>query len=155
VGGQDKDTIAAHLSHHTTRLATELVIKRYLARRLTVFLTLKSFASHSAETKFDNPTAKVFTFSQAVRDTLARLYRPDEHYRGCGVIATEICPASEREPDLFGNGLGDEGKEKRIATVDVLNKKYGNHTELMSASLAAIKHKNDRGSGCRCMRIIR
>jgi hypothetical protein len=28
-----------------------------------------------------------------------------------------------------------------VAHVDVLNKKYGNHTVLMSAALAAIKHK--------------
>ena len=138
---QDKDIIAAHLSYHTTRLATELVTKRHLARRLSVFLTLKSFASQSMETKFDDPTANVFTFSQAVRTGLAQLYRPGELYRGCGVIATEISHAGERGLDLFGDVLKDERKERLMTTVDALNKKYGNHMVTMLAATAAIKRK--------------
>ena len=138
---QDKDVIAAHLSYHTTRMATELVTKRYLAQRLTVFLTMKSFASKALETRFDDSTANVFRFSQAVRESLARLHRPGELYRGCGVIATEISSAAERSLDLFGNILTEDRKERLMDTVDALNRKYGNHTVLMSAALTAVKKK--------------
>ncbi len=136
---RDKDTIAAHLSHHTTRLAAELAIKRYLAGRLTVFLTLKSFASESLETRFDAATANVFRLTQAVRESLAQLYRVGELYRGCGVIATAIGPAAERGLDLFGNVLTEDRKERLMDTVDGLNRKYGKHTIFMSAALTAIK----------------
>ena len=137
----DRAIIAAHLSYHTTRLAAELVSKHYLARRLTVFLTLKSFAAESLETRFDDATANVFRLSQAVRDSLARLYRSGELYRGCGVIATEITPMAERSLDLFGNVREDERKEKLMTTMDALNRKYGNHTIAMLAAIPAIKHK--------------
>jgi DNA polymerase-4/DNA polymerase V len=138
---QDREIIAAHLSYHTTRLAAELAGKRHLTRRLTVFLTLKSFAAQVAETRFNDPTANVFTFSKAVRETFAQLYTPGELYRGCGVIATEISPSAERSLDLFGNVLQDEHKEKLLNTVDSLNKKYGNHTVSMLAAIPAIKKK--------------
>lgn len=138
---QDRNLIAAHLSYHTTRLATELVTKRHLARRLTVFLTLKSFTSRALEIKFDDPTANVFTFSRAVRAGLAQLYRSEDSYRGCGVIATEISTAGERDLDLFGNTLNNERKERLMATVDALNRKYGNHTVTMLAAQTAIKRK--------------
>jgi DNA polymerase V len=137
----ERDFIAAHLTHHTTRLVTELVSKRYLAQRLTVFLTLKSFASHAVETRFTVPTANFFDYSRAVRDAFVRLYSSDERYRGCGVVATEIRPAVERSLDLFDKVRGDERKEQLVRTMDALNKKYGNHTVLMLAAAPVVKRK--------------
>ena len=136
-----RDFIAAHLTHHTTRLVTELVSKRYLAQRLKVFLTLKSFATRTVETRFAVPTANIFDYSRTVRDALARLYTPGELYRGCGVIATEIRPAAERSPDLFDKLHGDERKERLMRIVDALNRKYGNHTVLMLAAAPVAKRK--------------
>ena len=75
------------------------------------------------------------------REGLAQLYRGGESYRGCGVIAAEISPMGERSLDLFGNGAQDEGKERLMAAVNALNKKYGNHTVTMLAATAAIKRK--------------
>ena len=136
-----RDFIAAHLTHHTTRLVTELVRKRYLAQGLSVFLTLKSFASRAEEIRFSDPSANIFEFSRAVRDAFARLYRPGELYRGCGVIATELRPSEERSLDLFGKVDNDDRKERLMATVDTLNKKYGNHTVVMLAAQAVAKKK--------------
>ena len=136
-----RDFIASHLTHHTSRLVTELVRKRYLAQRLTVFLTLKSFASRAEETRFDDPNANIFDFSRAVRDAFARLYKPGELYRGCGVIVTEIRPSEERSLDLFGKVDEDERNERLMATVDTLNRKYGNHTVVMLAAQAVAKRK--------------
>ena len=136
-----RDFIAAHLTHHTTRLVTELVRKRYLAQGLSVFLTLKSFASRAEEIRFSDPSANIFEFSRAVRDAFAWLYRPGELYRGCGVIATELRPSEERSLDLFGKVDNDDRKERLMATVDTLNKKYGNHTVVMLAAQAVAKKK--------------
>ena len=136
-----REFIAAHLSHHSTRLVTELVRKRYLAQGLTVFLTLKSFASRAVDTRFADPTANIFNFSRVVREALAQLYEPGELYRGCGVIATEIHPMAERSLDLFGRTDDDDRKERLMNTVDTLNKKYGNHTVIMLAAKPIAKRK--------------
>jgi len=136
-----RDVIAAHLTHHTTRLVAELVNKQYLAQGLTVFLTLKSFASQAVETRFADPSANIFDFSRAVRDALTQLYQPDELYRGCGVVATEIRPVEARSLDLFGKVDNDERNERLMSAVDKLNRKYGNHTVLMLAAMPAVKKK--------------
>jgi DNA polymerase V len=136
-----RDFIAAHLTHHTTRLVAELVRKRYLAQGLSVFLTLKSFASRAEEIHFNDPSANIFDFSRAVRDAFARLYKPGELYRGCGVVATEIRPSEERNLDLFGAVDKDDRNERLMATVNTLNKKYGNHSVVMLAAQAVAKRK--------------
>ena len=136
-----QDFIASHLTHHTTRLVTELLSKGYLAQELTVFLTLKSFASHALETRFAQPSANIFEFSSAVRDALTQLYKNDELYRGCGVIATAITLSAAREQDLFDMPHEHERKEQLMNTVLTLNKKYGNHTVLMLGAMPVAKRK--------------
>ena len=136
-----RDFIAAHLTHHTTRLVTELVRKRYLAQGLTVFLTLKSFASRAEEIRFSDPSANIFDFSRAMRDAFARLYQPGELYRGCGVIATQLRPNEERSLDLFGKADNDDRKEPLMANLDTHNKKFGNPTVVMLAAHAVAKRK--------------
>jgi DNA polymerase-4/DNA polymerase V len=131
----DRDTLAAHLTHHTTRLASELITKRYVTSRLTVFLTLKSFDKLVWEARFQPPTASYFRLSAAVRESLGKLYRPEQFYRGCGVVAAEIASASSLTPDLFGATDGDERQGKLLETVVSINRKFGKETVQMLAAL--------------------
>lgn len=131
----DRDTLAANLTHHTTRLAGELITKRYVISRLTVFLTLKSFDKLVWEARFQPPTASYFRLSQAVRESLGKLYRPEQLYRGCGVVAAEIASASSVIPDLFGATDGDERQGKLMETVVSINRKFGKETMRMLAAL--------------------
>ena len=130
-----RETLAAHLTHHTTRVATELVTKRYLAARLAVFLRLKSFDSASVEIRLDYPTASYFVLSRMVQAALERLYQPGQLYRGCGVVASEIRFAASVTPDLFGV-MEQEGRQGALLeTMDAINCKYGSGTVRMLASL--------------------
>jgi DNA polymerase-4/DNA polymerase V len=139
-----RDTLAAHLAHHATRVATELVTRRYLAGRLSVFLRLKSFDSDSLDSRFSCPTASYFTLSRAVLEALQRLYRPGELYRGCGVVASEISMAVNITPDLFGVMARDERQGSLLETLDAINLKYGSGTAQMLASLPVKRHGKSR-----------
>src|SRR5208282_5062732 len=86
----DRDRIAAHLARHVTRLATELVTKRYLAARIVFYLELRTFESFGAECRLQYPTASYITLSHAAQQALDQLYAPASLYRACGVIACEI-----------------------------------------------------------------
>ena len=149
----NRDILLAHLTHHTTRLVTELVRKRYAAGRLTVFLTLKSFDKVVAETRFDFPGANYFSYSAAVAAALEKLYDGNALYRGCGVIASDLGTAQMRARnfDLFGETSGMAGAmaaqknperaTKLLETVDALNQKFGKHTMLMLAALPATRQR--------------
>ena len=130
-----RETLVAHLTHHTTRVATELVTKRYLAAKLAVFLRLKSFDSASAEIRLDYPTASYFVLSRAVQAALERLCQPGQLYRGCGVVASDIRFAASVPLDLFGVMEQDGRQGALMGTMDAINGKYGSGTVRMLASL--------------------
>ncbi|MDP2827972.1 MAG: DUF4113 domain-containing protein [Sulfuricellaceae bacterium] len=130
----DKSMLAAHLTHHTTRLATELITRRYVAARISLFLTLQSFDKVDAEIRFDQATANYFAISPMVQAMLNRLFQPGQRYRACGVIATEIAPAASVMPDLFGRVEQDERQGRLLETMDRINRKYGKGTLRMCAA---------------------
>ncbi len=77
----NRDKLAAHLANHATRLATELVTKRYLAGRVVFYLELRTFESFGAECRFQYPTAIYFTLAGAAQWALDQLYKPGSRYR--------------------------------------------------------------------------
>jgi DNA polymerase V len=135
-----KEILAAHLTHHTTRLAMELVTKRYLAARLSVFLRLKSFESAGLEVRLPYPTASYFTLMRWVSQLLAHLHVPGQLYRGCGVVASDISVASNRNLDLFMHMETDIRQGQLFETMDAINRKFGRGTVQMAAALG-LKHK--------------
>jgi len=132
----DKKTIVSHLTRHTSRLATELITKNLLAKRVTIFFRMKGFNSVSAKTDFEYPTKNYFRINQAVRDMLAELYRPDALYRACGIAAEKITCAEKTMPDLFGHMKKDAKQASLFLTVDRINKIYGHSTVKMAGAFS-------------------
>ncbi len=132
----DRKTITSHLTRHTTRLATALVNKRLLAKRLTVFLKLKESCSVSAKTDFEYPTNNYFRLSHAVQQMMGDLYDARSQYRACGVIAEKISEAEQSMPDLFGHMKADAKQADLLITVDSINKKYGRDTLKMAEAFS-------------------
>ncbi|EAU56000.1 ImpB/MucB/SamB family protein [Mariprofundus ferrooxydans PV-1] len=124
----NRKTIISHLIRHTSRLATELVTKRLLTKRITIFLRLKDFSSLSAQADFEYPTNNYFRLSRSVQAMMADLYQPNELYRACGIIAESITNAEDSMPDLFGVMKTDAKQASIFATMDDINKKYGRGT---------------------------
>ena len=132
----NRSTIISHLTRHTFRLATEMVTKKLLTKRITIFLTLKEFSAVSARTDFDYPTNNYFKLRHAVQHMLAELYRPDVLYRGCGITAAQITRTEETMPDLFGVMLRDSAQADLLLTIDRINKRFGNQTVKMAGASA-------------------
>jgi len=121
----DKKAISAHLTRHAFRLATEMILKKYLTKRITVFLKQKDFNSTSTKTDFEYPTNNYFQLSHAVRNMLNDLYQHGIEYRACGITASNISRTEDAMPDLFGVVKRDEKQADLFLTVDRINKRYG------------------------------
>jgi len=132
----DRKTIVSHLIRHTSRLATELVTKKLLTKRITIFLKMKEFNSISSKTDFEYPTNNYFRLNLAVRDMLAELYKPDELYRACGIVAEKITCAEKTMPDLFGRMEKDAKQAGLFLTVDRINKIYGHSSIKMAGAFS-------------------
>jgi len=137
-----KKLIASHLTRHTFRLTTEMVLKKYLAKRITIFLKQKDFLSIYAKTDFDCPTNNYFKLSQAVRNMLHDLYQQDMEYRACGITAQKITRAKDVQLDLFGTIKKDSKQTELFIAVDKLNKRYGKATVKMAGSISPKKSRN-------------
>jgi len=131
----DRRMIAAHLSNHTMRLTSELVGKGLLAKRISVFLSLKSFESTDMEIRLDFPTNNLTKISAAVRQSFASLYRESELYRGCGIIATHLSKETSTTEDMFGFMHGDIRQAKLMLAVNEINEAHGNHTVAPASTL--------------------
>lgn len=132
---QSHETLIAHLLHHTTRLAVELIIKRYAASRLTVSLQLESFEGLGVEVRLAYPTSNYFTLAKAARRAFEALYRPGALYRACGVILTHISSTLGETQDLFGVMARDARQGSLFETVDAINRKHGAGTLKIASAL--------------------
>ncbi len=132
----DREKIAAHLSRHVSRLATDLVTKRLLTSRVLFYLQLsKTFDTEGVEIRFQFPVSGYFTMVEASRQALGKLYRPGQSYWGCGVVASDICSAVTATPDLFGLMSKDQRQGRLMETMDAINKKYGKNSAMMASSV--------------------
>jgi DNA polymerase-4/DNA polymerase V len=136
---EDRETLIAHLTHHLTRLAVELITKRYATTRLTVSLQRKSFEGQGVEVRLPYPTANYFTLAKAARRAFEALYRPGVPYRACGVILTHISSNVGETQDLFGVVEKDARQGQLFETVDAINRKHGAGT-LRLASALPVRH---------------
>jgi len=135
----NRDTIISHLTKHTFRLATEMVTKKLLTKRITIFLTLKEFNAVSARTDFDYPTNNYFKLRHAVRNMFVTIYNSGVLYRGCGITAAQITKTEETMPDLFGVMLRDSAQADLLLTIDRINKRFGNQTVKMAGAYTVQK----------------
>ena len=141
----NRATIFSHLIRHTSRLAMELLTKRLLTKRITVFLRLKDFSSVSARTDLEYPTNNYFRLSRSVKAMFAGLYQTGELYRACGIIAEKISRSEEAQPDLFGVMKADAKQAGLFLTVDRINKRYGSNTVKMAGAFSKpISERNVR-----------
>jgi len=134
-----RETITSHLTRHTFRLATELVTKKLLTKRITIFLRMKEFNSVSAMTDFEYPTNNYFRLSRAVKDMMSELYQGGELYRACGITAEKLTKAEDAQTDLFGVMKRDEKQAGLFLTVDRINKRYGHGAVKMAGAFSKPK----------------
>jgi DNA polymerase-4/DNA polymerase V len=130
----NRKTISAHLTRHAFRLATEMVLKKYLTKRITIFLKQKDFNSVSAKADFSYPTNNYFQLSHAVRNMLNDLYQHGVEYRACGITAQQNTRSEDAVPDLFGDVKRDEKQADLFLTVDRINKRYGSGAVKMAGA---------------------
>jgi len=130
----DGQLIRAHLSRHVMRLVSDLVAKRLLTRHLHIFVTLKSFEKRGFNVPLDFPSNSLKAVNRAVADAFLQLYRADELYRGCGIVATRISEEATATEDLFGFMREDLRQSRLMHTVNTINSRYGKGTLSLAAS---------------------
>ncbi len=134
---QDQAIIRAHLARHAMRLSKALMDKRLTARRLTVFLTLKSFDQQAVTTALPYPTADYFLLMAEANRAVDGLFDPGQIYRACGLIATDIAVRQAGNFDLFQQAerQREDKHLQLLEAVHRVNRKYGDNMLAMCGAL--------------------
>jgi DNA polymerase-4/DNA polymerase V len=130
----ERGLLAAHLSRHVMRLVADLVARRLLTRRLSLFLTRASFERSAVTLPLGLPTNSLKRIMDAAKGGFDELFRAGERYRGCGVVALDISRDGEGGDDLFGVMAEDRRQEQLMLAVNAINRKYGRQTMLPAAA---------------------
>ncbi len=121
--------IRAHLMRHAMRLSKELMQKRLTARRLTVFLTLKSFDPQAVTAELPYSSADYFMLMDEAGRALDKLFDPERIYRACGLVATDIAVRQSGDFDLFRRAE-QQHEDKHLQLLQAMhriNHKYGDN----------------------------
>ena len=115
------------------RLSKALMDKRLTARRLTVFLTLKSFDQQAATTELPYPTADYFVLMAEANKAVDGLFDASRVYRACGLIAMDIAVRQAGTFDLFQQAerQREDKHLQLLEAVHRVNRKYGDNVLAM------------------------
>ena len=129
--------------HYATRAGEKLRGKGLKARHMQVFLHTSKHTQpfYSRATSATLPVATDYTpeLAKYAARLLKPLYRPGYRFAKCGIILTDLCPASTVQTDLFSK-VGDVEKQAALMqAMDRINRHYGKHT--VSLAGAGIRKK--------------
>jgi len=97
----DIRVVRAHLSHHCFRLGMDMLARGLQARRFTVRLRLGNFEHLVLTERLSHSTQHLNAMQRTATHLLHGLYRPDMVVNGCGIVATEISPATNAQTEMF------------------------------------------------------
>jgi DNA polymerase V len=125
--------ITEALTAHVARAGEKLRAEGLAARHLTVLLQTSRHAepgkryAATAQASLMYATSCTPALLREAIPALERIYRPGFLYAKCGVMLTELTPASCSQPSLFEGGDTPEDQAV-MATVDDLNRRLGRGT---------------------------
>ncbi|WP_169979838.1 Y-family DNA polymerase [Tautonia rosea] len=127
------EPIAEALTAHVARAGEKLRAEGLVARHLMVLLQTSRHAdpgrrySATAQASLMYATSTTPALLREAIPALERIYRPGFLYAKCGVMLTELTPASSAQPSLFEGG--DTPDDKAVMeVVDGLNRRMGKGT---------------------------
>jgi DNA polymerase V len=127
------------VSAFASRAAEKLRRQGDAAHRLTVFLSKSRFGlespPYSASTVLTLPVATQDTgeLLHYARTALKRLWQPGQRYTKAGIVLDGLEPAGQTQLTLFEAGPVSEKRNKLMAELDALNRRFGRGTVKLAA----------------------
>ena len=126
-----KGELKEALAHFATHASLKLRRQKSVCFSLSIFIhtsPFKEVPQYFGEGRYSFPsgTSDSLKIICAAHEVLDKIYRPGFEYKKAGVLLNHIVPKNENQLDLFQSHLDDN--EKLNEVVDLINKKYGDHT---------------------------
>jgi DNA polymerase V len=121
------------ISFHATTACERMRDKGLYANAVYVFIQNSPFDEAeyygpSHVIALPAPTDNTRKINRVALWVLKKLFRPGIYYQKCGVMLTELVPASGRQSDMFGFVEGDAKADALMSVMDSINSKYSRGT---------------------------
>ena len=129
----DRDQLEEVVASYVARAAEKLRKQASLACVLMVFIRTNPFSpkepqyQRSMNIPLPEATADTRVLVMWALKGLKRIYRPGFAYQKAGVMLSELRPKAMAQPSLFAD-LEDDRGQRLMATLDVINQRWGRGT---------------------------
>jgi DNA polymerase V len=126
-----KNELKEALAHFATHAALKLRRQNGVCYSLSVFIQTNPFKElpqyyGAGQFTFTSGTADTMKIICASHKILEDIYRSGFEYKKAGVLLNHIVPRAQNQMDLFASDFSDNEALNQV--MDLINKRYGNHT---------------------------
>ena len=136
----DREQLEEIVANYIGRASEKLRQQQSLTGALTVFIRTNPFAQkepqyqRSMTIPLPNATADTRVMVNWALKVLVRIYQPGYAYQKAGVMLSELRPKAMAQASLFdADGAGDLKSARLMATLDVINQRWGRGTLKIAA----------------------
>jgi DNA polymerase IV len=133
--------IFSQLSKNVERVCAKARHAGVAAKGISFYLKTQEFTYHGVSLELGVPINDPSEILKLIEERFNEVYAEGILYRASGITLRTLVSSSAAMPDLFGETVQLERRGKVLATLDVLNKKYGRQTVLLGSSMQATGHE--------------
>jgi DNA polymerase-4/DNA polymerase V len=139
----DRAFLFAQLSKNLEAACVKLRRRGARACTATFYLKTQEFTYHSVQMTFHVPLNDPSSILELFSRRFHEVFAPGILYRATGVTLHTIVPNEAAMPSLFGKSAEEERRERSLACVDFLNKRWGNDSVFLGSTLLAMRERTD------------
>ncbi len=143
----DREVLISQLSKHIESACAKARRYGVCAREMRFYLKTQEFAYKGYECSLPLPTASPIDIIRMVKKFINRIYVPGVLYRATGICLRGFVPESHLSSDLFGESVGVEKRSHVHKVIDMLSRKFGDHTVFLGSSMKALGDQKIRERG--------
>ena len=138
---KNKAFVYSQLAKNIERACEKARLHGLRARAVTVMLKTQAFTYGRVELTLPVATADPRDVLRVLTPHFDKLYRARVEYRATGITLRGLVPEAEFTPDLFGEGDKTVRNLPVLASIDTINRRYGNQSIFLGASMQAVNYR--------------
>lgn len=130
---RDYDYLEQAIATHCSTCAIKLRKQKSYASSMMVFIHTNYFRQDLPQYKMNtimnfSPTQNTLSLVKTAKQALQKIYKPGFQYKKAGVILMDFQQENALQTDMFSRNDINEGENKLVEAMDLINDKYGHNT---------------------------
>jgi nucleotidyltransferase/DNA polymerase involved in DNA repair len=130
--------VLSHLSKNVEQVCSKARAHQVQARGISFYLKTQEFTYHNVSLELAAPVSSPMEVLKHIEEHFDEIYAPGILYRASGITLRGLMKEGATMPDLFGESIEAEKKNKIFKMVDSLNQEHGKQMLFLGSSMKAL-----------------